>query len=183
MVREFLERRCELCCVAWSAVGPRGPWSANSSSAGTNYDAFGASSNGARGPRGPRSAKSLGAAAKFGLRASSTDCRLVVRVVRRIHELRRSIIIVIITIIIIYLIAILAVFIDAIIGARSISMCSDAALRSMVALKRAPVGSCAGQCSGARGTQDMGSFRIMRGSPRRENISGAGAPVDACTGQ
>ena len=114
------------------------------------------------------------------------DCCLVVRVVRWIYELRRSIITIIITIIIIIiinLIAILAVFIDAIIGARSIFMCSDAALRSMVALKRAPVGSCAGQCSGARGTQDMGSFRIMRGSPRHENISGAGAPVDACTGQ
>ena len=42
----------------------------------------------------------------------------MVRVVRGIHELRRSIIIVIITIIIINLIAIRAVFIDAIIGGR-----------------------------------------------------------------
>ena len=102
MVREFPERRCELCRFAWSAVGPRGPWSANSLSAGTNYDGVGASSNGARGPRGPRSAKSL-TATESCLRASYTDCRLVVRVVRGIHELRRSIIIVIIAIIAIIL--------------------------------------------------------------------------------
>ena len=87
----------------------------------------------------------------------------MVRVVRGIHELRRSIIIVIIVIITIIIIN--SRYTRRLHrchhwGARSIFMCSDAVLRSMVTRKRALVGSCAGQ----------GSFLDKGGSPRLNTI-------------